>query len=115
MGGESTNPPIWRRPLSGLASVNGNVPQSSGLILEPNYPDPFSSSTKIAFTLSQRSEVRLSVIDATGRETLLIPSQNMDFGRHEITWDASPFPSGVYTVRLNSGGVSTSREIVVLR
>jgi hypothetical protein len=76
-------------------------------------PNPLSDGATISFTLAARSQVAISVIDAAGREWAVI-SQEMGAGQHKVTWDATGFPSGVYTCRLSAGGASIVRKMVVL-
>ena len=80
-----------------------------------SFPNPLSQSTQITFTLPEASEVTLTISDATGRETPLLRSAWFPAGEHEIAWDASNYPSGVYLCRLSSGGASVTERVVVLK
>jgi hypothetical protein len=90
------------------------------LELAPNYPNPFSASTTIAFALSASADVHLAVIDAAGRLVRTLAKRALPEGHHEIIWDglddrgarSSP---GVYAVRLQSPGHIASRKIHLLR
>jgi hypothetical protein len=97
----------------------GNV---AGVVVAPatiqrirTYPNPLSQSTSITFTLAEANEVTLTITNALGCETPLLHSAWMDAGQHEITWDASNYPSGVYLCRLSSGGESVTDRVVVLK
>ncbi len=105
---------IYRRPLSdfGIAAVTPVNPLQNSL---KSYPNPLSESTIITFTLPEASEVTLTITDAAGRETPLLHSTWMDAGQHEITWDATKIPSGVYLCRLSSGGENVTERVVVLK
>ncbi len=105
---------VWRCPLSdfGIDAVARVNPLANSL---KSYPNPLSQSTSITFTLPEASEVTLTISDAAGRETPLLRSAWMDAGQHEITWDASNYPSGVYLCRLSSGGESVTQRVVVLK
>jgi photosystem II stability/assembly factor-like uncharacterized protein len=106
---------IWRRPLSQIIpqSAVAEVIASKHEIL--TYPNPVSQSTQITFTLPEASEVTLTITDAAGRETPLLRSAWFPAGEHEIAWDASNYPSGVYLCRLSSGGESVTERMVVLK
>ena len=108
---------VWERPLSQMlfvepASVTQSSPTSSEI---HTYPNPLSQSTQITFTLPEVSEVTLTISDAAGRETPLLRSAWFPAGQHEIAWDASNYPSGVYLCRLSSGGESVTERVVVLK
>ena len=106
---------LYRRPLSDFNNLD--VVSSGTSIPTPqiqSYPNPLSQSTSITFMLPEASEVTLSITNALGCETPLLHSAWMDAGEHEITWDASKIPSGVYLCRLSSGGESVTELVVVL-
>ncbi len=83
--------------------------------LYPNYPNPFSESTTIEFELSSSGDIRLAVLDVLGREVRLLQSGPMAAGRHEVTFDASGLPAGVYRVSLRAGARITNRSLTVVR
>ncbi len=97
---------------NGTSGVNA-VSASSEVLLSLS-PDPITSNTTISFTLPEASVATLTLTDAAGRETLLLPLDLLDAGQHEVTWDASNYPSGVYLCRLSACGVSVTRRVVVL-
>lgn len=81
-----------------------------------NYPNPFSGSTAIAFTLDAPAVVSLEVFDGLGRRVVqLIDAERMAAGRHEAAWNASNLPSGRYVYRLRAGERVETRTAVVAR
>jgi hypothetical protein len=72
--------------------------------LEQNYPNPFNPSTKIVFNLATDSKVTLKIFDVLGQEMTEIVSSKLNAGRHEYTFDASQFNSGVYFYRIDVEG-----------
>jgi len=97
----------------GPASVR-DVASSQIISLAPSYPNPITSTSTISFTLPAASQVTLTVTDAAGRVRQLWPAGRLDAGQHEVTWDASNYPSGVYLCRLEAGGVSAARRVLVM-
>ena len=87
----------------------------SGFALETAYPNPFNPSTTLRFTLETDAEIRLAVLDALGREVALVAEGTYAAGRHEVVFDATHLPSGLYLVRLESEGLIDSRRITLLR
>ena len=107
---------IWRRPLSELAVLS--IPEDNSINandLEPNYPNPFSTSTNIAFHLKHTSQVTIQIIDAAGRLSTVFSSNTMSAGRHEFTWDARNFQTGLYLCVINVRGHILASKILLLR
>jgi photosystem II stability/assembly factor-like uncharacterized protein len=104
---------VWRRPLADFSAVRGDVP--SGFALAQNYPNPFNPTTTFSFTLPKSAVVSLIVCDALGNEVSVVNSREMNLGEHHVTWDATSFASGIYTYRLESGGLIQTKKLVILK
>ena len=82
--------------------------------LKGNYPNPFSGSTTLSFSLPERSDVRIVVYDALGRQVTTLIDQRINAGRHTIRFNAQNLASGVYFSRMKAGGqVETVRMTVI--
>ncbi len=78
------------------------------------YPNPFTERTEIAFSLEQSAQVELVIYDVRGRAVATLADGAMDAGQHNVTFDASRLPSGVYVYRLVTGTrVETGRITLV--
>lgn len=79
---------------------------ASGLVLQPNYPNPITQSSILVYYLPVAGTVWLRVLDMQGREVLQLLSGNrQDGGRHEQWLDVSRFPAaGNYVAELRVGG-----------
>lgn len=82
--------------------------------LDPNRPNPFNPSTDIPFSIGLEGHVRLTVADALGRTVAVLVDERRAAGAYTARWDASAFPSGVYSYIITSGGW-TARGTMVLR
>jgi photosystem II stability/assembly factor-like uncharacterized protein len=102
---------IYYYPLGGLASVTQTETSQLSFSSSPN---PITSTAAISFTLPFASAAHLTLTDAAGRETSLLPTQWLDAGPHQVTWDAGTYPNGVYLCRLVSGSESATQRLVVL-
>jgi len=84
----------------------------------PCYPNPFNSSTRIAYTLATPSDVQLRVYDLMGWEVATLFEGRQMAGGHQALWDGrnalgAPVSSGVYFVRLETpGGGKVSRVVM---
>lgn len=80
-----------------------------------NYPNPFASTTTVAFTLARSGPARVAVFDVRGRHVLDIASGDMTQGRHAVHFDGSGLPAGTYMLRLEASGLSETHLMTVLR
>ncbi len=68
--------------------------------LDQNYPNPFNPVTIIGFELPEQSDVRLDIVNILGQTVAVLENGVMTAGAHQVSWDASDVPSGVYLYRL---------------
>ncbi len=97
-----------------LTTDDEPIPKPTTTSLDNNYPNPFSQSTRIPFTLSASSEAEITVFDLLGRKVRVIKLGKRPSGSHEIHLEATSLPSGVYFYRLEAADfVGTKRMVVV--
>lgn len=80
-----------------------------------NQPNPFNAATKIKFRVNEKGLITLAVYDVLGTLIDILISEEKEPGEHEVFFDKANLPSGVYFYRLNSGGSSTSKKMIMLR
>jgi hypothetical protein len=80
-----------------------------------NYPNPFNPVTRISYSLPRESRARLTVLDQAGRTVEVLADARQSAGLHEIQFDASELASGTYFYRLEAGGSSQTRRMVLIR
>jgi hypothetical protein len=83
--------------------------------LEQNYPNPFNPTTQVAFSLDRAGLVKLAVYDVLGRQVAVLLQRQMERGRHQVHFDASQLPSGMYFARLSSGSASNSIKMILMK
>jgi hypothetical protein len=88
--------------------------------LDASYPNPFNSSTVIPFQLPTDAEVDLALFDIVGQRVATLVAGHRRAGLHRAVWDGrdqqdKPLASGVYIVRLNTGGRVEHRKLALLR
>jgi len=77
-----------------------------------SYPNPFSVSTTIAYTLAQRSFVMLEVIDVDGQVMERLVNETQDKGEQEASFNAASLPPGVYVcVLITENGIQATKMI----
>lgn len=78
--------------------------------LEQNYPNPFNPATVIEFALPEASQVRLEIFNILGQSVEVLVDERLSAGIHQVTYEASSNPSGVYFYRLtHNDGVETKK------
>ena len=83
--------------------------------LRENHPNPFSSSTTIAYELKEAGHVTLDVYDAVGRKVRTLVDEVVPAGSHLVEFDGSALSSGVYFYRLSGAGFHMSRAMTLVR
>jgi hypothetical protein len=83
--------------------------------LENAYPNPFNSTTTIAFDLPAMSEVHLVLTDILGRQVEELLSGSMSAGPHRFTWNANDLPSGTYFARLETRFGTLFQKLLLLK
>ncbi len=81
-------------------------------------PNPIAGSGSIAFQVPNRSDVRISVYDVSGRQVRALANENFSAGIHNVEFDGKDdrgnhLGSGVYFVRMNAGEYEGTRSITV--
>ncbi|MDD5087620.1 MAG: T9SS type A sorting domain-containing protein [bacterium] len=99
----------------GLAAEEQASEIPNAFTLLPCYPNPFNSTTAIAFDLPVTSKVRLAVYDVLGREAAMLTDRVLPSGRHDLLFDASALASGVYFCRLQAGDFAQTRKMVLVK
>jgi Peptidase M30. len=90
-----------------------NVPQQYKL--EQNYPNPFNPSTTIKFQMPSKGFVKLKIYDMIGREVATLVDGFQEAGTHDVKFDASNLPSGVYFYRITTGTYAATKKLVLIK
>ncbi|MBU1880455.1 T9SS type A sorting domain-containing protein, partial [bacterium] len=73
-----------------------SVAVASDHLMLTNYPNPFNPETTISFALPEACQISLTVYDVAGRNVVSLIDGWREAGSHEISFNASHLPSGVY-------------------
>ncbi len=102
-----------------LTPTGVNDHNASGLpkdfVLAQNYPNPFNPSTVIPFSLPVASHVKMEVFNILGQNLATLLDENLAAGNHNVRFDASLYPSGIYFYRWTHGGASETRKMVLVK
>lgn len=80
-----------------------------------NYPNPATTYTTVAYTLSEKANVILKVIDLAGKQMALLAKQEQSAGKHEYYWELTKnnIESGMYILILQVDNQVYSRKMIV--
>ncbi|MCD4706880.1 MAG: PQQ-binding-like beta-propeller repeat protein [Candidatus Sabulitectum sp.] len=97
--------------------MNLNPSPLPGLCTKPN---PFHAFTTISFELSEPGYTTLKVFNLSGRLVSSITESELGSGQYSYTWDGSnqngeSVSAGLYFCRIQSGGVSETTGLCLLR
>ena len=108
---------VWRRPLSdfGITSVQESHPLLSVNVLLSNYPNPFSSSTQIQYSVSQEGNVSLSIVNEMGVVVASLINERQTPGMHTAVFNGGAIPAGAYFARYACGNTVLVKPLLLLK
>ena len=97
----------------GFADNNDIIPNNN-FFLYPNYPNPFNPITNIGFSISYSNNVHIMIYDIVGR-IIMEKRMFLTSGKHLIEWNARGLSSGIYFVKVESGGIFKTQKAVLVK
>ena len=102
--------PRWSSPTAVKNSLASEFELSS-------YPNPFTDNTKITFTLSETSSIKLSIFDFMGKEIAILVNERKQPGMHSIDWNGTDMsgtkvPAGLYLYKIKMGSKLTAKRLL---
>ena len=107
--------PIQMKPFlfTGETGVSTDAPVDQGIRLHVPAPNPSQGRAHVTFELDASTAVRLTVLDALGREVAELANGTMPVGIHEALLPG--LAPGTYHVQLVAGTDALVRRVVVVR
>lgn len=116
--------PAWYR-LSGVqrdgrafttpsVSVDALEPITTFALTSPA-PNPTAGRALVSFALPRSAHVRVSLADVQGREVALLAEGMREAGRYNAALDARDLSAGLYFVRMQAGGITLTRRLILVR
>lgn len=98
---------------SNVIEVEGRVLNSYQLY--QNYPNPFNPITTINYSIPNSSFVQLIVYNSIGQEIAILANEIIEAGNHNIDFDATNLPSGIYFYQLQAGSFVETKKMVLMK
>jgi hypothetical protein len=89
------------------------IPQE--FVLFQNHPNPFNPATAIRYGLPRRAHIALTVFNALGQQVSRLVQGEQDAGFHEIRFDGTDLPSGVYFYRMQAGNFIETKKLLLVK
>lgn len=80
-----------------------------------NYPNPFNPVTRIKYDVPNKSDVRIVIYDALGKEVETLVNMELTPGTYEVTWDAGNYASGLYFYRIVTDKYVHTNKMVLMK
>jgi len=108
---------VWRRPLSEMTTAVNKQSQNGMplLALQKNFPNPFTTTTTITFSLPESEPVTLRVYNSIGEEITTLINGNLAEGTHNVIFHGENLQSGIYFYRLTAGENVLNGEMAIVK
>jgi len=90
-----------------------NIPEK--FLLLQNAPNPFNSATTINYVLPAALHVKIVIYDIMGRKLETLIDSPQEPGSHSVSWSSNESSSGIYFYRIDTGDISVTRPMVLLK
>ena len=92
----------------------------SNIHLENSYPNPFSSSTNINFSIKEASDVSLEIYSVNGKKITSLINKKLEADNYSIKWDGKnqngkTVSNGIYFYKLTSGKYSCTKKLLFVK
>ncbi len=82
--------------------------------LGQNFPNPFSTSTKVDLIVGDQCKVTLEITDVNGKVIDILAKENLPKGTYSFTWLPQQKVNGIYYLILNAGTTHQVRKMLLL-
>ncbi|MBU1099570.1 MAG: carboxypeptidase regulatory-like domain-containing protein [Bacteroidetes bacterium] len=84
------------------------------------YPNPFNPSTRIEFSLSKSSIIKITIFDILGREVKILSQEFTEAGKHSIQWNGrnnfgNEVSTGTYFYNISVGENFYTGKLMLLK
>jgi hypothetical protein len=114
---------IWKTTLSNIAIVTevpSNINKDRSFSIDQNYPNPFNPTTRINFSISKKSNVRVEIYDMLGRTIRILVNEERGAGEYSTFWDSKNdqgggVASGIYFYSIINENYRQSKKMILLK
>ena len=106
---------LFKTTNGGVTTVESSIITESSYNLYQNYPNPFNPTTKIKYSIPNKSTVSIKVYDLIGNEIATLVHDEKNKGTYEVEFNASELASGIYFCKMQSGSFIKISKIILIK
>lgn len=95
-------------------AISEPLESSQNTTLFQNYPNPFSHSTTISFSLEEPAAISVTVYNILGKKVKDITNRTYSSGSHRVSIDGTGLPNGIYFYNLKHDDVLHVRRMTIV-
>ncbi len=95
--------------------VEAEISVPSKFALNQNYPNPFNPVTQISYSIPKDGFVSLKVYNSLGQLAADLVNGLIKAGTHEVSFNGSNLSSGVYYYRIEAGGTTAVKKMMLIK
>lgn len=95
--------------------INPENPVVNDYALMGSYPNPFNPVTNLVFNMKNAGSAVITVYDLNGGQVAVVAEGNYSAGVHEVQFNASNLPSGVYFAKFEADGFSQTQKLLLVK
>jgi len=107
--------PVFLERISGTSIRGVEAREPEIFDLGQNYPNPANPATSIPYSVFKPCSLKMTVYSLKGRLIQILKHDIVQPGPHQIRWDASAFPAGIYFCRLEADGMMDTVKMIVIK
>lgn len=112
--GEEETYEIFTATLPGMPSASRDLDAVQHQ-LNTISPNPVADQATIEFTIANKAQVSLQVLDVNGKAIDVLIDEIMPEGQHQAVFEVGHLPAGIYFVRLKADNTSISRRLAIVK
>jgi len=83
--------------------------------LAQNYPNPFNPTTTIDYSVSEKSNVAISVYDMLGKKVATLVDEIKSPGQYTATFNGMAYADGIYYYTLTTGNRKLTKKMALIK
>ncbi len=93
--------------------VKPDVPET--YFLSKAYPNPFNSTTRLTYGMTETGHASVNVFDMNGRLVANLVDGTVDAGYHNVLWGGADLAAGVYMIHFEAAGFKSVSKVVLMK
>ncbi|MDE2833212.1 MAG: family 16 glycosylhydrolase [Bacteroidota bacterium] len=99
-----------------ISTTSAELPETlEPAALQVGYPNPFTDTTQLTYSVARSGHVTLEVVDVLGRRVATLANHHHEPGQYSVSFDADGLAAGVYWSQLTAGQFRAVQPITLVR